>query len=626
MANADDRENDKFVIDAADLIRLKQRPALAEKVEALVGTHDERALAYGQILPFMEDFQKSYNGEKLSPNEILGDIIKGLKADRLRYPIAALLAWMSYHHPKEAREFYQISGLFDKQGTSYRPYLGVPGDRAKIRKGLKPSAPATESAQFDASAVSFVPIFELPKWVEQIDEALRVQQRSLTKNFAGRGDCLSDIEAFVSSRQTGEFDGYLLLTSLAGMGKSALLAQWASDRSRDRGDHIVFAPFGRASGRSIPAADALRYLNFKIGSALGYDPVDEMNATQLMGALSRDRNADGGLLIVVVDGLDDVGDEIEYFLPRRFGKGVCLIISARLEYVTNPQSVAPLLGRAHHRGLGHKILHFEGLDRVHAHAYARKMASDLLCKHIMSDEELDHLYESAGSGHPFALTCLIRGLATDMNAQDRDAMLQRAFLGNFIKKDKLVSDLLTDIEGQLTEVWKQYFYVLCALRAPVPQSLISRAVGGELAAEASDIPASLRRWLLITCSEGEMESEISIGCGVMREIFASALRENLKVTHLAIADAFKDSGKASYPYFVLSYPFHLAMAGEVERFEAAIGDPQLMKIRSELLGSKAASDLFFQDTMCAVTIATVMGIRAPDAQRIIASLIDGSST
>ncbi|HEX7822831.1 MAG TPA: diguanylate cyclase [Sphingobium sp.] len=137
MATNDYSDNDGFVGDAAWVRKLNKRAELAELVAEMAGDGDSRTIAYFQILKLMNDFQKSYNGQKTSPNEILGDMIKSLKAGRIRYPIESFLAWLCIFHHDKASQFYLDSGLAEEIGRGNRIYVGNPGDRAKSRAEAK---------------------------------------------------------------------------------------------------------------------------------------------------------------------------------------------------------------------------------------------------------------------------------------------------------------------------------------------------------------------------------------------------------------------------------------------------------------------------------------------------------
>lgn len=146
MAASRSNPNDEFIKDGLAIIKLGKRKALGELIESLVGTHDTRTLAYREFYPFCEDFERYFNGAAEKESEILGNIIKSLKAERITWALSPLLAWLSVYHKADAKSFYSVSGLAETRGAIFRSYIGVPGDRARVRKGLKPRGQVSETA------------------------------------------------------------------------------------------------------------------------------------------------------------------------------------------------------------------------------------------------------------------------------------------------------------------------------------------------------------------------------------------------------------------------------------------------------------------------------------------------
>ncbi|MGB3928257.1 MAG: hypothetical protein WBL20_04775 [Sphingobium sp.] len=112
------------------------RKALAQLVGKLAGRGRRRRAAYPEIREFMEDFQKLPYGNAKRGNEQLTDMLKFVTAGRIDWPIAPFLAWLCYYHRDEAIAFYASVGLTAKFNVRFRQYVGRPGDRAKMARGV----------------------------------------------------------------------------------------------------------------------------------------------------------------------------------------------------------------------------------------------------------------------------------------------------------------------------------------------------------------------------------------------------------------------------------------------------------------------------------------------------------
>lgn len=151
--------------------------------------------------------------------------------------------------------------------------------------------------------------------------------------FGGRAEQLHLLDDWFASPESA----CALITGLAGRGKSALLTQWAQRLDRDGNNaRIVFVPVSLRFSTADRAA-ALGIFGARLRALYGDRrdlPLDAgLWNEEIRHYLSEDQPADGLPLLVIIDGADEtIGWELghELYLPSRPGRGVKIMVSARL--------------------------------------------------------------------------------------------------------------------------------------------------------------------------------------------------------------------------------------------------------------------------------------------------------
>jgi hypothetical protein len=151
--------------------------------------------------------------------------------------------------------------------------------------------------------------------------------------FGGRAEQLRILDDWLATPEPA----CALITGLAGRGKSALLAQWAQQLDRDaHRARLALVPISLRFNTADKSA-ALSILGGRL-RALYSDRSDIPTDASLWNEeirryLTADRPADTPSLLVIIDGADETaGWELGYDLqlPSRLGRGVKLLVSARL--------------------------------------------------------------------------------------------------------------------------------------------------------------------------------------------------------------------------------------------------------------------------------------------------------
>ena len=321
------KANDGFLTDADAVVAGRHQKLLSDIVGRLAGRGGQRRAAYDQIRPFMDDFQKWPSGEDRKPNEILTEMLKWVRHERIEWPIAPFLAWLCHYHKDEAATFYQASGLSLRHDYTYRPFAGNPGDRAKARKGgvSSPTLPV----------VAPVAAVMTERAVSPGNYAARGAQRAtahlierLRRDFIGRDSYLAAISRFVEGRRAGANDGLLILKGPAGYGKSSLAAEWCGRNGASEEMALVAHFIATPYPETLAFGTVFLHLAAQIAELAGHVLQADHAREQLVEFLARGL-PDGRPLVIWIDGLDEATTKAEPFIPEHLHDSVCLIVSGR---------------------------------------------------------------------------------------------------------------------------------------------------------------------------------------------------------------------------------------------------------------------------------------------------------
>jgi hypothetical protein len=205
------------------------------------------------------------------------------------------------------------------------------------------------SAKLDRilAVLASVPIVEaearLERWVasEYADRgytAARVRDliKENTKFFVGREADLSLLDGFVASRERG----LLIVAAPAGVGKSALLAEWMRRRQEKR-DFVARHIIARRAAETVGTMGVLEHLLQQLRA------YRSATGTTLPGTDSALRNEifehlriparKAERLIVLIDGLDEADAPLPPFAHHEMGSGVYVVLGVRTEVNTEPE-------------------------------------------------------------------------------------------------------------------------------------------------------------------------------------------------------------------------------------------------------------------------------------------------
>jgi len=348
----------------------------------------------------------------------------------------------------------------------------------RIRPGttLRQLAEILQVRPFDAvwRAAGVVPVGE-----GLVDRAVARILNQRTQHFHGRDAAMSTLDAWLQTAT----EGTRLVLAPAGVGKSALLANWIEHRRR-QGDDVVqhfFAHRAPETTEVEPVLDYLwRQLEARSGSASTPSP---HQVADLLGAeLARPQSR---RLILVLDGLDEA-DDFKCFLPATLGTNVYVVLGVRSD---GSGRIPKTAWRWLHEQAPVEPLHLAALDSEAMRAWLLAERPELAGASV--DPWLRQL-KAVSDGIPLFL----RHVFDDLRATPRDAPLPQ-LPASFA--DYLQADLDWMLASHRTDWW-QLLALLTCTRGPIARSelaLLKDEKGNRPFCELSSKPEELRilRWL-----------------------------------------------------------------------------------------------------------------------------------
>ncbi|MGQ9656514.1 MAG: AAA family ATPase, partial [Fimbriimonadales bacterium] len=161
----------------------------------------------------------------------------------------------------------------------------------------------------------------------------RVEQllKDYTKLFVGREEETAQIDAFLSAAPSGK----MVITAKAGYGKTALLANWVTNR-RGEGYFIAYHFFSQRYDATRPSINFYSHLlrQLYLYHELEDEPMpnDEQSLRGALFQMVQERGArPDEPLVIVIDALDEAERVFSPPFPAQLPDGVFLIVSARAD-------------------------------------------------------------------------------------------------------------------------------------------------------------------------------------------------------------------------------------------------------------------------------------------------------
>ena len=318
----------------------------------------------------------------------------------------------------------------------------------RIRPGttLRQLAEILQVRPFDAvwRAAGVVPVGE-----GLVDRAVARILNQRTQHFHGRDAAVSILDAWLQTA-TG---GTRLVLAPAGVGKSALLANWIEHR-RCQGDDVVQHFFAHRAPETTQGESVLDYLwrQLEARSGSASTPPPHQVADLLGAELARPQSR---RLILVLDGLDEA-DDFKCFLPATMGTNVYVVLGVRSD---GSGRIPKTAWRWLHEQAPVEPLHLAALDPAAMRAWLLAERPELVGASV--DPWLRQL-KTVSDGIPLFL----RHVFDDLRATPRDAPLPQ-LPASFA--DYLQADLDWMLASHRTDWW-QLLALLTCTRGPIARS------------------------------------------------------------------------------------------------------------------------------------------------------------
>lgn len=194
--------------------------------------------------------------------------------------------------------------------------LGAEADAAASTGGARPTAKAQQSSQTPETQT---PKTQTPSGVAGVRPTARPNQlRADVPHFVGRGADLERLRRALAPRQAAMATPLVLVTGMAGVGKTALVTRWAHGAAADYPDGQLYVDLrGHSAMPPLSEADALAAQLSGLGVAPSQVPPHPRDAAALYRSLLADRH-----MLVLLD--DAPGpDLVRVLMP---GSPTCAVV------------------------------------------------------------------------------------------------------------------------------------------------------------------------------------------------------------------------------------------------------------------------------------------------------------
>jgi hypothetical protein len=199
--------------------------------------------------------------------------------------------------------------------------------------------PSAEHVKDQLVYQDFIRVLNISKWKEEGRRFLSKFSglvEELTTDFVGRTDELGKMEGYINDHSKGFF----IITGAPGIGKSAIVAQFASTIKQRKNIHVVDYYIKRGHGYDNPTSFFNHYLtslskHFNIDTQSGSSFEEKFEAMQkLLYEISLKLTSKKEKLVIVVDGLDEAPEDLLSFVPKFTYENIFFFFSTRMNKET----------------------------------------------------------------------------------------------------------------------------------------------------------------------------------------------------------------------------------------------------------------------------------------------------
>ncbi|MBL8242309.1 MAG: ATP-binding protein [Bryobacterales bacterium] len=431
--------------------------------------------------------------------------------------------------------------------------------------------------------------------------------------FVGRDQEL----AILSSQVTAPDGRICLFTGPGGFGKSALTARWGM---RQQWCYVIYHPFVHGDDVLGSSLGSLRRIVRRLYVYYGIDlergvPSDLQEVRETIYGLIHEHGGREALpLVILLDGLDEAGQDFSPPFPSPLPANVSIIVTARAADGEHPRYLQAWERSANRYSL----------DCLPPGA-VRQWAAEALSGKVIGDRIADRVAEKSG-GYPLYVRFLLEDLAAASSAGgEMDSLLDSTPM-DFREYVRMQMKRLAEDPSTLR--YRHLFALLAALGAPVPKH-VATAISDLDEWSVAGMPGAVRRWIHLSKDEHTGES-----VKLAHPLLAQEIREWLPGQTLEARERFGRfaAGWDGYEpvtkrFCLRQIPLQLAAAEQHQellrlasdrRFRMALRetfrDDSDVELRTIQLGASAALDcgavleavsLWFDHSDCRATLSGV---------------------
>jgi WD40 repeat protein len=409
-------------------------------------------------------------------------------------------------------------------------------------------------------------------WLEEEAEFHEIFMAERTRRFVGRSDLLADMHAFVEKDSD---QSTLVITGEPGCGKSALMARFTEEVSKNHPDWLIIPHFVGASPSSTSMRSTLRRFCTHLNRALGVTeeaPEDYKELAQLFPQLLESVSENRHILLVIdaLNQFEKTNDpQSMTWLPQALPEGVKIVVSTL---------AGEALDSLKTRSIQPRFEKVSGLTEPEIKELVTNYLGEVR-KDFPTPKIREDFYEKIKAGHPLYILVALEELRVFPVFEKLGKRI--AELPSSVPE--LFDQVLERVEGDFSQPLVRDFtsFIACGRQGMTGEELQTLLKGHAPVVDPSSPPQKLPDMLLARLRRA-LSAYLFERSGVM-DFFHGQLKEavgrrylpeevNREKTHQVIAEYFEKRWAEPYLRAIDELPHQLTKAKDWEGVERVLCD------------------------------------------------------